>query len=148
MNRRGARLATGAAVAAIALSAAGYAAIVHHVGAPRLPWTCTSYDFVSRWWVPGNGPADVNSVAEVHWLGSTEIAGCSVNFTATMGTVPHQGVAESLLDRFVFGGHQHNLMGAVTGLYDQPDGKYVYLALAVLAVALAVRLRRVRWWPR
>jgi hypothetical protein len=127
----------------VAGAAAGYAAVVHHVGASQLPWSCPAgNDFVSRWWVHGNGPAGISSVAEVHWAGSTELAGCSTNFTAKLGTVPHQGVAESFLDRFVYGTHVHNLMGAVTGLYDQPDGKYVYLAVAIVILLAALRFRR------
>jgi hypothetical protein len=121
----------------------GYAAVVHHVGAPQLPWSCPAdHDFVSRWWVSGNGPAGISPLAEVHWMGSTELVGCSNTLTATVGTVPHQGVAESFLDRFVYGQHEHNLMGAVTGLYDQPDGKWVFLAVAVLVLLLVLRIRR------
>lgn len=120
----------------------GYAAFVHHVGAPQLPWSCPAdHDFVSRWWVSGNGPAGINPLAEQHWLGSTELVGCSNTLTATVGTVPHQGLAESLLDKFVYGTHVHNLAGAVTGLYDQPDGKYVYLIVLVLLVLGVWRLR-------
>ena len=124
---------------------AAYAAVVHHVGAPQLPWSCPDDgDFVSRWWVPGNGPAGISPLAEVHWAGSTEIAGCSTDFTAKVGTVPHPGVASGLLDRFVFGQHEHNVMGALTGLYDQPDGKWVYLAVAVLILLVVLRARRGR----
>jgi hypothetical protein len=137
-----------AAALAAAVPVAGvgaYAAVVHHVGAPQLPWTCPDDgDFVSRWWVHGNGPAGISSLAEVHWAGSTEIAGCSTDFTAKVGTVPHPGVAGDLLDRFVFGQHQHNLMGAFTGLWDQPDGKWVYVAVVVIVVLLWLRVRRSR----
>ena len=134
-----AALAAAVPVAAVA----GYAVVVHHVGAPQLPWSCPAdHDFVSRWWVSGSGPADISSTAELHWAGSTEIAGCSTNFTATVGTVPHQGVAESFLDRFVYGTHEHNLMGALTGLWDQPDGKWVYLAAVVVILLLVLRIRR------
>jgi hypothetical protein len=136
------RPVTALAAAVPAAGVAAYAAVVHHVGAPQLPWTCPSYDFVSRWWVPGNGPADVNSVAEVHWLGSTEIAGCSQSITIGLNTVPHQGLAGSLLDRFVYGTHEHNLMGAITGLFDQPDGKYVFLAVAMFVLFMIARIRR------
>jgi hypothetical protein len=136
-----------AAALAAAVPVAGvgaYAAVVHHVGAPQLPWTCPDDgDFVSRWWVHGNGPAGISSLAEVHWAGSTEIAGCSTDFTAKVGTVPHPGVAGDLLDRFVFGQHQHNLMGAFTGLWDQPDGKWVYVAVIVVLLWLRVRRSRV-----
>ena len=124
------------------LALAAYAAVVHHVGAPKLPYTCTAPDHVARWWVPGGGPADVSPSVEVHWLGSTEIVGCGETLTIGLSTVP--GPA-SAADRLVFGGHQHDLMGAVTGIYDQPDGKYVYLALAAAAVVAAARLRR--WRP-
>ena len=125
------------------LGGGAYAVIVHHVGAPQLPWNCPAdHDFVSRWWVSGSGPAGISSTAELHWAGSTEIAGCSTNFTATVGTVPHQGVAESFLDRFVYGTHEHNLMGAVTGLWDQPDGKWVYAAVFVLLAFLYLRVTR------
>jgi hypothetical protein len=136
-----------AAVLAAAVPAAGvgaYAVVVHHVGAPQLPITCVAPDFASRWWVAGNGPAGISSAAEVHWAGSTELAGCSTTFTATVGTVPHQGVAESFLDRFVFGQHEHNAMGALTGLYDQPDGKWVFAVAAMLIVLLVLRVRRGR----
>jgi hypothetical protein len=136
------------AVLASAVPMAGvgaYAVFAHHVGAPQLPWNCPAdHDFVSRWWVHGNGPAGISPAAEVHWAGSTEIAGCSTNFTATVGTVPHQGLPESLLDRFVFGTHEHNLMGALTGLWDQPDGKWVYFA--VFAVLAFLYLRVMRAW--
>lgn len=133
-----AALAAAVPVAAVA----GYAVVVHHVGAPKLPITCVAPDFASRWWVSGSGPAGISSAAEVHWMGSTELAGCSTNFTATVGTVPHQGVAESFLDRFVYGTHEHNLMGAVTGLWDQPDGKWVYAAVFVLLAFLYLRVTR------
>lgn len=133
--------ALGAAVPGAGLGA--YAAVVHHVGAPQLPWSCPAdHDFVSRWWVSGNGPAGISPLAEVHWMGSTELVGCSHTLTATVGTVPHQGIAESFLDRFVFGTHEHNLMGAITGLWDQPDGKWVYLALLVLVLFVVARFRR------
>ena len=129
--------------AAVPVAGVGaYAAVVHHVGAPRLPITCVAPDFASRWWVPGNGPAGISSAAEVHWAGSTELVGCSNTLTATVGTVPHQGLPESLLDRFVFGTHEHNLMGALTGLWDQPDGKWAYLALLLLVVFVVARFRR------
>lgn len=133
-----AALAAAVPVAAVA----GYAVVVHHVGAPKLPITCVAPDFASRWWVSGSGPAGISSAAEVHWMGSTELAGCSTNFTATVGTVPHQGVAESFLDRFVYGTHEHNLMGALTGLWDQPDGKWVYAAVFVLLAFLYLRVTR------
>jgi hypothetical protein len=129
----------------VAAAAGGYAAVVHHVGAPQLPWTCPDDgDFVSRWWVHGNGPAGISPLAEVHWAGSTEIAGCSTDFTAKVGTVPHPGVASGLLDRFVFGQHQHNLMGAFTGLYDQPDGKWVFAAVLAVIAFLYLRVVRAR----
>lgn len=145
--RRRARLAAAAAAAAAVLALAGYAAVVHHVGAPQLPYSCPAdSDTVSRWWVPGNGPAGISPAAEVHWAGSTELAGCTGMLTMKVGTVPHQGLAGSFLDRFVFGGHQHDLMGAITGVYDDPDGKYVYLALAAAVAVAAARLRR--WRPR
>lgn len=133
-----------ALAAAVPVAGAGaYAAIVHHVGAPALPWNCPADgDTVHRWWVSGNGPAGISSLAEVHWAGSTELVGCSNTLTATVGTVPHQGLAESLLDRFVYGTHEHNPMGAATGLWDQPDGKWVYLALIVLALFVVARFRR------
>jgi hypothetical protein len=137
-----------AAALAAAVPVAGvgaYAAVVHHVGAPQLPWTCPDDgDFVSRWWVPGNGPAGISPLAEVHWAGSTELVGCSTTFTAKVGTVPHPGVASGLLDRFVFGQHEHNVMGALTGLYDQPDGKWVFLVAAVLILLAVLRVRRGR----
>ena len=133
-----AALAAAVPVAAVA----GYAVVVHHVGAPKLPITCVAPDFASRWWVSGSGPAGISSAAEVHWMGSTELAGCSTTFTATVGTVPHQGVAESFLDRFVYGTHEHNVMGALTGLWDQPDGKWVYLAAVVVILLLVLRIRR------
>lgn len=133
-----AALAAAVPVAAVA----GYAVVVHHVGAPRLPITCVAPDFASRWWVSGSGPAGISSAAEVHWMGSTELAGCSTTFTATVGTVPHQGVAGSFLDRFVYGTHEHNAMGALTGLWDQPDGKWVYAAVFVLLVFLYLRVTR------
>lgn len=123
-------------------AAAGYAVVVHHVGAPKLPITCVAPDFASRWWVSGSGPAGISSAAEVHWAGSTELAGCSTTFTATVGTVPHQGVAESFLDRFVYGTHEHNVMGALTGLWDQPDGKWVYAAVFLLLAFLYLRVVR------
>jgi hypothetical protein len=130
------------AVAVPAAGIAGYAVVVHHVGARQLPWSCPAdHDFVSRWWVSGNGPAGISPLAEVHWMGSTELVGCSNTLTATVGTVPHQGLPESLLDRFVFGTHEHNLMGALTGLWDQPDGKWVYLALLLLVLFVAARIR-------
>lgn len=141
MNRRRIRLAAGVAMSAAALSVAGYVGIVHHVGAPKLPITCQAPDFPSRWWVPGSGPAGVSSASEVHWLGSTELGGCSETLTVGLDTRGADGAA----DRLVFGEHQHNLMGAVTGIYDQPDGKYAYLALAAIAVVLAARSRRSRW---
>lgn len=138
--RRRAQLVATAAAAAVVLALAGYAAIVHHVGAPKLPLTCQAPDFPSRWWVTGSGPADVSTTAEVHWLGSTELGGCSETLTIGLTT---RGPA-STASRLVFGGHQHNLMGAITGVFDQPDGKYLYLALAAAAVLAAARLRR-RW---
>ena len=42
----------------------------------------------------------------------------------------------------MYGTHEHNLMGALTGLWDQPDGKWVYLAAVVLILLLVLRLRR------
>ena len=135
------------AAAVPAAGVAGYAVVVHHVGAPKLPITCVAPDFASRWWVPGAGPAGISSAAEVHWMGSTELAGCSTDFTATVGTVPHQGIAESFLDRFVYGTHVHNLMGALSGLYDQPDGKYVYFAVFAVLAFLYVRVMRARLAP-
>lgn len=133
-----AALAAAVPVAAVA----GYAVVVHHVGAPKLPITCVAPDFASRWWVSGSGPAGISSAAEVHWMGSTELAGCSTTFTATVGTVPHQGAAGNFLDRFVYGTHEHNLMGAVTGLWDQPDGKWVYAAVFLLLAFLYLRVVR------
>jgi hypothetical protein len=132
------------AVAVPAAGIAGYAVVVHHVGAPQLPWTCPADgDTVHRWWVSGNGPAGISSLEETHWAGSTEVVGCSTDLTARLGTVPHQGLAESLLDRFVYGTHVHNLMGALTGLYDQPDGKWVFAVAAMLIVLLVLRVLRV-----
>ena len=51
-------------------------------------------------------------------------------------------MAESFLDRFVYGTHEHNLMGAVTGLWDQPDGKWVYAAVFLLLAFLYLRVVR------
>ena len=139
------RPAAALAAAVPVTGVAAYAAVVHHVGAPQLPWSCPDDgDFVSRWWVPGNGPAGISPLAEQHWLGSTELAGCSTDFTAKVGTVPHPGVASGLLDKFVFGQHEHNVMGALTGLYDQPDGKWVFLVAAVLILLAVLRVRRGR----
>lgn len=135
------RRARALAAAAAVLALAAYAATVHHVGAPKLPITCQPPDFPSRWWVSGSGPSGVSSASEVHWLGSTELGGCSESLTIGLNTRGPAGAA----DRLVFGEHQHNLMGAVTGIYDQPDGKYAYLGLAALAGLAAARLRRWRW---
>ena len=142
--RRRARLAATLVLGAAAVALAGYAAVVHHVGAPRLPVTCTLPDHPSLAWYPGPGPSGIAPTAEVHWLGSTEVGGCSESLTIGLSTMPGPaGIAE----RLVFGGHQHDLMGAITGVYDQPDGKYLYLGLAVIAVAAAGQ-RRGRWRPR
>jgi hypothetical protein len=135
---------TATAAAAAMLALAAYAAVVHHVGAPKLPVTCQAPDVPSRWWVSGSGAAGVSSASEVHWLGSTELGGCSESLT--IGLTTH-GPA-SVAGRLVFGGHQHNLMGAITGIYDQPDGKYAYVALAVLAGIAVARLHRWRWRAR
>jgi hypothetical protein len=137
------RPVTALAAAVPAAGIGAYAAIVHHVGAPQLPWSCPADgDTVHRWWVSGSGPAGISQLAEVHWAGSTELVGCSNTLTATVGTVPHQGIAESFLGRFVYGQHEHNVMGALTGLWDQPDGKWVYLAFACLVLYVVARFRR------
>lgn len=135
--RRRARLAAAIAAAAV-LALAGYAAVVHHVGAPKLPITCASPDHPSLAWFPGSGPTGLAATSEVHWLGSTEVAGCSETLTIGLNTRGPSGAA----DRLIFGGHQHDVMGAVTGVYGQPDGKYAYLALVVLAVVVFARWRR------
>ena len=96
---------------------------------------------MSRWWVPGAGPADVSPSVEVHWLGSTEIVGCGETLTIGLSTVPGSA-ARARIRR-----SPAQPDGPVTGIYDQPDGKYVYLGVAVLAVLTAAQLRgRGRLW--
>jgi MYXO-CTERM domain-containing protein len=146
VNRTGARARLVAAViaATAAVTFAGYAVVVHHVGAPKLSLHCVAPDQPSLSWYRGSGPSGLASAAEVHWAGSTEVGGCSESLTIGLATAAQKPGAT--LDRFVFGQHQHNLMGAVTGIYDQPDGKYLYLALAVIVAAAAARMRRRRAW--
>lgn len=111
--------------AAAAILVLGWAVTVHHLGAPRLPIHCVPPDHPVLAWYP-DGSAPSTSTA-VHWFGSTEIGGCGESLAIGLRTMPRTPAALAVW------------------VWDQSDGKYVYLGLAVL---LVMGVARSRWLRR